>query len=107
VSEKRLGTEVAVDCKSVRIKLMVSRGCDEINRLHSEGPWVYKVLMRETKTEIPDCKAPGRLRPFRRPRQVRARWAETVFLAVGLPRALEPEDRAGGFLQSEYNMGTP
>jgi hypothetical protein len=42
VSEKCLGTGVPVDCKSVRIRLMVSQGCDEINLLHSEGPWVYK-----------------------------------------------------------------
>jgi hypothetical protein len=43
VSEKCLGTEVPVDCKSVRIRLMVSQGCDEINLIHSEGLWVYKV----------------------------------------------------------------
>jgi hypothetical protein len=42
VSEKCLGTEVPVDCKSVRIRLMASQGCDEINLLQSEGPWVYK-----------------------------------------------------------------
>jgi hypothetical protein len=53
VSEKCLGTEVPVDCKSVRIGLMVSQGCDEINLLHSEGPWMYKVPIREIKTEIP------------------------------------------------------
>jgi len=29
VSEKCLGTEVPVDCKSVRIRLMVSQSCDE------------------------------------------------------------------------------
>jgi hypothetical protein len=33
--------------------LMVSQGCDEINLLHSEGPRVYKVPIREIKTEIP------------------------------------------------------
>jgi len=27
----------------VRIRLMVSQGCDEINLLHSEEPWVYKI----------------------------------------------------------------
>ena len=31
-----------VNCKLVRIRLIVSQGCDEINLLNSEGPWVYK-----------------------------------------------------------------
>jgi len=43
VSEKCLRTDVPVDCTSVRIGLLVFLGCDEINLLHSEGPWVYKV----------------------------------------------------------------
>ena len=37
VSEKCLGTEVPVDFKSVRIRLMVPSGLDEISWLHSEG----------------------------------------------------------------------
>lgn len=53
VSEKCLGMEVPGDCKSVPIRLIVSQGCDEINLLHSEGPCVYKVPIREIKTEIP------------------------------------------------------
>ena len=33
---------------------MVSQGREEITLLHSEGPWVYNVPIREIKTEIPD-----------------------------------------------------
>ena len=40
--DSSLGMEVLVGFKSVLIRLMVSQDCDEINLLHSEGPWVYK-----------------------------------------------------------------
>ncbi len=54
MSEKCLGTEVPVDFKSVRIGRMVLPGCNEINSLRSEGPWVYKRAHPGDQRKIPD-----------------------------------------------------
>jgi hypothetical protein len=53
VSAKCLGMEVPVDCKSVRIRLMVSQGCYEINLLYSGRALGVLRCLLEIKTEIP------------------------------------------------------
>jgi len=53
VSEKCLGTEVPVDCKSVRIRLMVLSGLQRTICFTRKGLGCIRVPIREIKMEIP------------------------------------------------------
>ncbi len=58
VSQKCLGTEVPVDCKSVRIRLMVLSGLQRTLCFTRKGLGCIRVPIREIKMEIPDKAAP-------------------------------------------------